>query len=123
MSFLKGFVDSIKYHQAMEEREKERQMQLEERQTQRQFTLDRDEANRAFQREMYETRRKDVLQERGYKIRSEMDAIEADANKPIEPPITLASSEIMSPNKFSVKITSNCLGFKIICIAALSTNK
>lgn len=56
MSFLKGFVDSIKYHQAMEEREKERQMQLEERQTQRQFTLDRDEANRAFQREMYETR-------------------------------------------------------------------
>ena len=81
MSFLKGFVDSIKYHQAMEEREKERQMQLEERQTQRQFTLDRDEANRAFQREMYETRRKDVLQERGYKIRSEMDAIEADANK------------------------------------------
>ena len=48
---------------------------------------------------------------------------EDEANKPIEPPITLASSEIISPNKFSVRITSNCFGFKIICIAALSTNK
>ena len=48
---------------------------------------------------------------------------EAEANKPIDPPITLASSLIMSPNIFSVRITSNCFGFNIICIAALSTNK
>jgi hypothetical protein len=29
-----------------------------------------------------------------------------------EPVIALASSDKISPNKFSVKITSNCLGFK-----------
>jgi hypothetical protein len=34
---------------------------------------------------------------------------DADANNPIEPVITLASSDKISPNKFSVKITSNCL--------------
>ncbi|MOA51620.1 hypothetical protein D3C78_1747940 [compost metagenome] len=33
--------------------------------------------------------------------------IEADANNPNDPVITLASSEIISPNMFSVKITSN----------------
>ena len=47
---------------------------------------------------------------------------DAEDKIPIDPPITLASSDIISPNKFSVRITSNCFGFKIICIAALSTN-
>ena len=49
--------------------------------------------------------------------------IEEEANKPIDPPITLASSEIISPKRFSVRMTSNCFGFKIICMAALSTKR
>jgi hypothetical protein len=37
---------------------------------------------------------------------------DTDGNKPIDPVITLASSDKISPNKFSVKITSNCFGLK-----------
>ena len=48
---------------------------------------------------------------------------DAEGNNPKDPANTEASSLIMSPNKFSVNTTSNCAGFKIICIAALSTNK
>ena len=44
------------------------------------------------------------------------------ANIPIEPVTILASSDKISPNIFSVKITSNCFGFLTICIAQLSTN-
>ena len=39
---------------------------------------------------------------------------DAEDKIPIDPPITLASSEIISPNKFSVRITSNCFGFNFI---------
>jgi hypothetical protein len=39
--------------------------------------------------------------------------MEAEGSNPIEPPITLASSEIISPNIFSVRITSNCFGLKL----------
>ena len=41
---------------------------------------------------------------------------------PMEPVIIEASSDRMSPNIFSVTITSNCAGFFTICIAQLSTN-
>ena len=44
------------------------------------------------------------------------------ASIPIDPVTILASSERMSPNMFSVKITSNCPGFITSCIAQLSTN-
>src|SRR5665647_1128958 len=47
---------------------------------------------------------------------------DADGSNPKDPVITLASSERISPNIFSVTITSNLLGFCINCIAALSTN-
>ena len=40
---------------------------------------------------------------------------------PTEPVIWLASSERMSPKRFSVTITSNWLGSRIICMDALST--
>ena len=40
---------------------------------------------------------------------------------PMEPMIWLASSERMSPKRFSVTITSNWLGSRTICMAALST--
>ena len=43
-------------------------------------------------------------------------------NIPIEPVIMLASSDKISPNIFSVKITSNCPGFITSCIAQLSTS-
>lgn len=39
----------------------------------------------------------------------------------MEPVIWLASSERMSPNRFSVRITSNWLGSRTIYMAALST--
>ena len=41
---------------------------------------------------------------------------------PMLPVISLASSERMSPNIFSVTMTSNCAGFLQICMAQLSTN-
>ena len=41
---------------------------------------------------------------------------------PMEPVIMEASSERMSPNMFSVTMTSNCAGFFTICIAQLSTS-
>ena len=41
---------------------------------------------------------------------------------PIDPVIILASSDNISPNIFSVSITSNCLGSFTSCIAALSTS-
>src|SRR5947208_3314659 len=41
---------------------------------------------------------------------------------PSEPPRAAASSLKISPNMFSQSITSNCVGFSISCIAALSTN-
>ena len=48
--------------------------------------------------------------------------IEAEGNSPSEPVITLASSVSMSPNMFSVTITSKWRGCCMIFIAALSTN-
>ena len=47
---------------------------------------------------------------------------EEEGIMPIEPVIWLASSERISPNIFSVTITSNWLGSLTICIAQLSTN-
>ena len=41
---------------------------------------------------------------------------------PSDPLMTLASSVRMSPNMFSVTITSKWVGWRMICIAALSTN-
>ncbi len=41
---------------------------------------------------------------------------------PIEPVSIAASSERMSPNRFSVRITSKCRGAATSCIAALSTS-
>ena len=49
--------------------------------------------------------------------------IDAEDINPLEPEITLASSDKISPNRLSVNKISNCLGFNIICMAALSTNK
>ena len=46
----------------------------------------------------------------------------AELSIPMEPVIMLASSERMSPNMFSVRITSNCAGSFTSCIAQLSTN-
>ena len=46
----------------------------------------------------------------------------AEDNIPIEPVTILASSDKMSPNMFSVRITSNCLGSLTNCMAQLSTN-
>jgi len=46
----------------------------------------------------------------------------ADESIPSEPLMTLASSVRMSPNMFSVTITSKSVGRRMICIAALSTN-
>jgi len=46
---------------------------------------------------------------------------EADGNMPIEPVSIDASSERMSPNMLPVRITSNCLGARTSCMAALST--
>ncbi len=40
----------------------------------------------------------------------------------MEPAITAASSDRISPNMFSVTITSNWRGLRISCIAQLSTN-
>ena len=45
---------------------------------------------------------------------------EAEGNIPSEPVSIAASSDRMSPNKLSVTITSNCLGFLTNCIAQLS---
>ena len=47
---------------------------------------------------------------------------EEDGIIPMEPVIMEASSERMSPNIFSVTMTSNWAGFLTICMAALSTN-
>ena len=47
---------------------------------------------------------------------------DALASIPIEPVTILASSDKMSPNIFSVKITSNCAGSFTSCIAQLSTS-
>ena len=47
---------------------------------------------------------------------------EEDGTMPMLPVISLASSERMSPNIFSVTMTSNCAGFLQICMAQLSTN-
>src|SRR5688572_11711801 len=49
--------------------------------------------------------------------------IEAEGSIPIEPASTAPSSLRISPNMFSVRITSNRLGFSTSCIAQLSTNK
>ena len=45
----------------------------------------------------------------------------AEGIMPMEPVIMLASSERMSPNMFSVTITSNWAGLRTICMAQLST--
>ena len=47
---------------------------------------------------------------------------EAEAIMPMEPVIILASSDKMSPNRFSVTMTSNWEGFFTSCMAALSTS-
>ena len=47
---------------------------------------------------------------------------EALGSIPIEPVSIAASSERMSPNRFSVRITSKCRGAETSCIAALSTS-
>ena len=46
----------------------------------------------------------------------------AEDSIPIEPVTMLASSERISPNIFSVRITSNCAGSLTSCIAQLSTS-
>ena len=46
----------------------------------------------------------------------------AEGSIPIEPVIMLASSDRISPNIFSVTITSNCAGSFTSCIALLSTS-
>ncbi len=46
---------------------------------------------------------------------------EAEGSMPIEPVSIAASSDRMSPNMFPVTMTSNCLGARTSCIAALST--
>ena len=45
----------------------------------------------------------------------------ADGSRPIEPPTTDSSSDMMSPNMFSVTITSNRRGWVTRAIAAAST--
>ena len=46
----------------------------------------------------------------------------AEGSIPMEPVIIEASSERISPNIFSVTITSNCAGSRTSCIAELSTS-
>ena len=46
---------------------------------------------------------------------------DADGSMPIDPVNIEASSDKMSPKIFPVTNTSNCFGFLISCIAALST--
>lgn len=46
----------------------------------------------------------------------------AEGNIPIDPVSIAASSDRISPNMFSVTITSNCFGFRTSCIAQLSTS-
>ena len=45
----------------------------------------------------------------------------ADGSIPMDPVIWLASSESMSPKMLEVTMTSNCLGARTSCMAALST--
>lgn len=47
---------------------------------------------------------------------------DAEGNMPIEPPITAASSDSMSPKVFSVTMTSKLAGFVTSCIAPLSAS-
>ena len=47
---------------------------------------------------------------------------EADASRPIDPLMQLASSVRMSPKVFSVTRTSKNFGQRMSCMAALSTN-
>ena len=46
----------------------------------------------------------------------------AEGSIPMEPVIIEASSERISPNMFSVTMTSNCAGSFTSCIAELSTS-
>ena len=58
----------------------------------------------------------------GSKIPGPESARLADGASP-RPPVTAAARSLrMSPNMFSVTITSNCSGVVAICIAALSTS-
>ena len=45
----------------------------------------------------------------------------AEGSMPIDPVSIDASSERMSPNRFPVTMTSNCLGLRTSCMAQLST--
>ena len=45
---------------------------------------------------------------------------EADGSMPSEPVSIAAQSERRSPNRLSLTITSNCLGWRTSCIAQLS---
>ena len=46
----------------------------------------------------------------------------AEDSIPMEPVTMLASSDRISPNMFSVRMTSNCFGSRTSCIAQLSTS-
>ena len=46
----------------------------------------------------------------------------AEDSIPMDPVTMLASSDRISPNIFSVRITSNCAGSRTSCIAQLSTS-
>jgi len=48
---------------------------------------------------------------------------DADGNRPIEPASTAASSVKMSPNMFSVTMTSKLAGWRIRCMAQESTRR
>ncbi len=49
--------------------------------------------------------------------------IDAEGSMPIEPASTAPSSLRMSPNMFSVSTTSKRRGFRISCMAQLSTSR
>ena len=57
----------------------------------------------------------------GLVFQAEMEPKLADGIKPIDPTSAAAASLRMSPNMFVVSMTSNCAGFSVSCIAALST--
>src|SRR3989304_661319 len=62
-----------------------------------------------------------VLPGMGWYIAGPVSPIEAEGSIPIEPVSVAASSDKMSPNMFSVTITSNWRGFLTSCMAQLST--
>jgi hypothetical protein len=49
--------------------------------------------------------------------------MDAEGSMPMDPASTAPSSLRMSPNMFSVSTTSNRRGFRISCMAQLSTSR